>query len=102
MKTTALALVSALSVAGLTLTAAPAMADGHVEKANKLSVDNTIEELMSNKASAAVLEKHLPGIGSHMMYDFFKGMTLKELAPQSSGLVTDETIAKIAADLKAL
>ena len=102
MKTTALALVGALSAAGLTLTAAPALADGHIEKAKKLTVDNTIEELMSDKASAAVLEKHLPGIGSHMMYDFFKGMTLKELAPQSGGQVTEATIAKIAADLKAL
>ncbi|MEL6541255.1 MAG: hypothetical protein AAF249_10205 [Pseudomonadota bacterium] len=102
MKTTALALAGALSAATMTLTAAPALADGHVEKANKLSIDNTIEELMSDKASAAVLEKHLPGIGSHMMYDFFKGMTLKELAPQSGGQVTEETIAKIASDLKAL
>ncbi|MEM6584986.1 MAG: hypothetical protein AAF692_04465 [Pseudomonadota bacterium] len=102
MKTTVLA--AALLVLGA---AAPALADGHEAKtqeatANKLTIENTIEELMSNEAAAAVLEKHLPGIGSHMMYDFFKGWTLAELAPQSGGLVTDDTIAKIKADLDAL
>ena len=86
--------------------AAPALADNPAEKteapAKKLTIDNSIEELMANKASAAILEKHMPGIASHNAYNQFKGMSLVELQPWSGGLITDEIIAAVTADLEAL
>ena len=46
-----------------------------------LTINNSIEELMGNEATAVVLEKHIPGIGGHSAYNQFKGMTLVELQP---------------------
>ena len=101
MKTTAF--ITALALLGA---AAPALADGHTEKGatkvEKLTINSSIETLMANEKSAAILEKHLPGIGSHSAYDQFKGMSLVELQPWSAGLVTDEIIAAVTADLEAL
>lgn len=100
MKTTAL---SALLILGA---ASPAMADEHAEKteqkAVKLTIDNSIEELMANEATAAILLKHIPGIDGHPAYGQFKGMSLIELQPWSAGQVTDEIIAAVKADLEAL
>jgi len=100
MKNTAFA---ALLVLGA---AAPAMADGHMEKveapAEKLSIDSSIENLMANEATAAILLKHIPGINEHPAYDQFKGMSLIALQPWSAGAVTDEIIAAVKADLEAL
>jgi len=100
MKHTALA---ALLVLGA---AAPAMADGHMEKAEapaeKLSIDSSIENLMANEATAAILLKHIPGINEHPAYDQFKGMSLIALQPWSAGAVTDEIIAAVKADLATL
>ncbi|MEM7689181.1 MAG: hypothetical protein AAF291_09175 [Pseudomonadota bacterium] len=101
MKTTAFA--AALLVFGV---AAPAMADGHREKAQapaqKLTIDSSIETLMASEAGAAILLKHIPGINEHPAYDQFKGMSLVELQPWSAGAVTDEIIAAVTADLAAL
>ena len=102
MKLTAFAAAFALLGAS-----APALADGHEEKTEEaakeaLTINNSIEELMGNEATAAVLEKHIPGIGSHSAYDQFKGMSLVELQPWSGGLITDEIIAAVTADLEAL
>jgi hypothetical protein len=83
------------------------LADHHAEKTEEavtetLTINNSIEELMGNEATAAILEKHMPGIGSHSAYNQFKGMSLVELQPWSGGLVTDEIIAAVTADLEAL
>ena len=102
MKITALAAAFALLGA-----ATPAFADGDEEKTEEvakeaLTINNSIEELMGNEATAAILEKHVPGIGSHSAYDQFKSMSLIELQPWSGGLITDEIIAAVTADLEAL
>ncbi|MDJ0978446.1 MAG: hypothetical protein QNI87_07905 [Erythrobacter sp.] len=100
MKTTAFA---ALLILGA---ATPAMADSPMETTDeavaKLSIDNSIEELMANEVTAAVLLKHIPGIDEHPAYGQFKGMSLIELQPWSAGAVTDEIIAAVKADLEAL
>lgn len=101
MKTTAFA--AALLVLGA---AAPVLADGHMDKtaapAEKLTIDSSIEKLMANEATAAIVLKHIPGINEHPAYDQFKGMSLVELQPWSAGAVTDEIIAAVTADLAAL
>ncbi|MEM6492925.1 MAG: hypothetical protein AAF650_00960 [Pseudomonadota bacterium] len=101
MKTTAFAAAFLLLGA-----ATPALADDHMEKteetAEKLTINNSIEELMANEETAAILLKHIPGIDEHPAYGQFKGMSLIELQPWSAGAVTDEIIAAVTADLQAL
>lgn len=71
--------------------AAPAALDG----------DSPIEEIAAIPAGKAALDKHVAGVTTHAAYDQFKGMSLRALAPMSGGLITDEKIAAIEADLKA-
>ncbi|MEM6907602.1 MAG: hypothetical protein AAF494_02895 [Pseudomonadota bacterium] len=104
MKSLAVAAALAVSVV-----ASPAYADGHAEKSTAeeaemaaLTIETPIEQLMADEQAAAVLEKHLPGVSQHPAYDQFKAMTLVQLKPWSQGMITDETLEKIAADLEAL
>lgn len=86
-------------------TPAPAPAatpDAAATPAAKLTVDTPVETIAADPAGKAVLEKDIPGITSHPMYDSFKSMSLKALQPMSSGALTDEMLNKVAADLAAL
>ena len=78
------------------------MADTMEAPAEAMTIDNSIEELMGTEATAAILQKHIPGIDQHPAYDQFKGMSLVELQPWSAGAVTDEIIAAVTAELEAL
>ena len=101
MKTTALAAATLLAFG----VAAPATAQDKTTteaKAQALTIDNSIEELMANKTTAAIVQKHLPGIDKHPAYGQFKTMSLIALQPWSAGAVTDEIIAAVKADLAAL
>lgn len=104
MKITALA--AALLAAGASAIAAqPALAEDKMEAEAApvaLSIDSTIEALMANEAAAAILEKHFPGIGAHPAYDQFKGMSLVQLQPWSQGMITEDSIAAVKADLEAM
>lgn len=105
MKTVTLAAFAALAC----LAAAPALAQTPPAAAApaaaapgpaKLSVETTpIEALAANPAAKAVLDKDLPGLTTHMMYDQFKSMTLVELEPQSGGQLTDAMVKAVQADL---
>ena len=109
MKTIALA--ATLLVLGA---ASPALADGHMEKvedtaaeqatAAKPTIDSPIESLMADAQAKAIVVKHFGGqdVSAHPMYEDFKAMSLKAVAPFSQGMVTDEMIAAIEADLAAL
>ena len=97
----AAALAPALFLAPvLALSATPALADDHAKAA--LTIDSSIEALMANDASKAVLLKHLGPLDQHPAYGQFKGMTLVQLKPLSGGQITDATLEKIKADLAAL
>lgn len=102
MKTLAFAAAFALFGA-----ATPAFADQpatNTEQPAKkaLTISHSIEDLMGTEATAAILEKHVPGIASHSAYNQFKGMSLVQLQPWSGGLITDAIIAAVAKDLEAL
>ena len=89
----------AASLAGLSLmlTAGAALA------ADALSVEtSTIEELVANPAAKAILDKDVPMLTSHPAFDQFKAMTLKALQPLSQGVLTDEILATVQADLDKL
>ena len=102
-------LISALAAAALaTGSLAGLTAPAHATEAAAVSVranptiDSPIKDLLADPDTAAILEKHLPGIGSHPALPQFEDMTLAEVAPYSEGEVTDAIIAAIDADIKAL
>lgn len=81
------------------LATTPALAE---ETANALSVNSPIQALMANEAAKAVVVKHLGPLDQHPMYEQFKAMSLPEVMPWSQGMITEETLAKIKAELEAL
>ena len=68
------------------------------------SIDTPIETLMADERAKAVVIANLGGqdITQHPYYEQFKAMSLKELAPFSQGLITEEMLTKIAAELAAI
>ncbi|NQX94557.1 MAG: hypothetical protein HRT64_06520 [Erythrobacter sp.] len=106
MKTTVLATLIVLASAAPAFAQdeapAPEMAETMEAPAEAMTINNSIEELMGTEATAAILQKHIPGIDQHPAYDQFKGMSLIELQPWSAGAVTDEIIAAVTAELEAL
>jgi hypothetical protein len=67
--------------------------------ATSLTLDTPIEQIVASPAGKAVLDKDLPGLTSHAMYDQFKTMSLKDLQPMSQGAITDEALKKVGDDL---
>lgn len=80
---------------------ADAATDAEPAGKTMLTIDTPIEQLVADERAKAVLEKHVPGISAHPAYDQFKAMTLVQLKPWSQGMITDETLAAISADLDA-
>jgi hypothetical protein len=66
-----------------------------------VTIDSPIEAIAADAKGKAVLDATFPGMTAHPMYDQFKAMTLKQIAPMSQGAITDEAIAKAAAALAA-
>jgi hypothetical protein len=66
------------------------------------TITSSIKDLLANPATAAVLEKHLPGVSQHPALPQFQDMTLSQVAPLSGGAVTPAIIEAIDTDLKAL
>jgi hypothetical protein len=82
--------------------AAPALAEdaaAAVPMAAVFTIDTPIEALMADERAKAVVAAHLPGIDQHPAYDQIKAMSLKAVAPFSQGMISEEALAKIAADL---
>jgi hypothetical protein len=59
----------------------------------------TIGELLDNAAAKAVIDKHLPGFSGNSQIEMARGMTLSQIQPFASDVVTDAALAKIDADL---
>ncbi len=98
MKLVVAALVAAsLSSAAFAADAVPAAAPAAT--VTKFSTDTPIEQLAADPKASAVLDADFPNITKHPMYDSFKSMSLKEVAPMSGGKITDAQLAKAAADL---
>ena len=66
------------------------------------TIESSIKDLLANPETAAVLEKHLPGVGQHPALPQFQDMTLTQVAPMSGGAVTPAIVTAIDTDLKAL
>lgn len=96
--------LTALALAAVAITA-PAFAAEEAATtttAAAFTVDTPIEALMADERAKAVVVKHLAGIDQHPAYEQFKALSLKSLAPFSQGLITEDVLAKIAADLAAI
>lgn len=76
---------------------------GHSDQAPaaKFTLDTPIEQLMADERAKAVVLKHFGGqdVTQHPMYGQFKMMSLKAVAPFSQGMITQDMLTKIAADL---
>jgi hypothetical protein len=92
-----------LALAAITApVAATAQDDATAAPMAMFTIETPIEALMADERAKAVVVKHLAGIDQHPAYDQFKALSLKSLAPFSQGLITDEVLEKIAADLAAI
>lgn len=76
---------------------------GHAAAPAAPSVETSpIVDLVDNPETKAILDKHVPGVAEHPSYEMFKGMTLRQVEPMSEGVLDDEKLAAIQADLEAL
>jgi len=68
------------------------------------TIDTPIETLMADERAKAVVIQNFGGtdLTAHPAYDQFKSLSLKALAPFSQGLISEEMLTKIAADLAAI
>lgn len=66
------------------------------------SIESTVRDLLENDAAKAVVEQHLPGISDHPQIDMARGMSLSTVAKYTDGLISQDALEKIDADLKAL
>jgi hypothetical protein len=92
-----LALAGVIAPAAVLAQDAPAPAP-----AATFSIDTPIQTLVADARAKAVLDKYLPGIDQHPAYPQFKELSLRTVAPFSQGMITDEMLAKIDADLAAI
>ena len=101
MKLVICALAAVLSAAPLVAQTVPAPPPAPSTSA-KFTLDTPIETIVADPAGRAVLDKDLPGMSTHPMYETFKSMTLNALQPVSQGQITDAQMAAVQADLAAI
>jgi hypothetical protein len=70
--------------------------------AAKFTLDTPIQEIVADAQGKAAIDKNLPGLIGLPQYDMFKGLSLNQLKAYSDGKLTDEILAKTAADLAAI
>src|SRR5690606_31078849 len=66
------------------------------------SIESKLGDLLDNDATKAILEKHMPGISTHPQVSMGKGFALSMVAEFSGGLITEDILVKVNADLSAL
>lgn len=80
------------------MTAALSVSSMSAFAAAKLTVDSTMGELIDNKDSKAVLDKHLPGMSENPQMEQARPMSLKALQ-QFAPNITDEKLKAVDEDL---
>jgi len=84
------------------IAAAAQTAPAAAPAAAKLTIDSSIESIAANPRGKAILDATFPGMLAHESYAMFKGMSLKQVQPYANGRITDEQVAKVAAELAKL
>jgi len=100
MKTIAFAVAAAL----IPVTASSALADPApaVAPAKLSTADTDLGTLLDNPGAKAVLQKYIPQMIASPQIDMARSMTLKQLQGYAGDALTDDTLAKIDADLAKL
>ncbi len=92
LKTLTIALTLALA------STTPALA----QMASYTTAETTIGVLLEDAAAKAILDKHIPGLTDNPSIAMAGGMTLKALQAVAGDKVTDDMLAAVDADFKAM
>jgi len=94
-------LKAAACAVALVLAAGPALAADPAAAAKPAfsTSESTIGELIDNPETKAIFDKHLPGVSSNEQFEMAKAMTLRQVQAYAPDQFTDETLAKLDADL---
>jgi len=65
-------------------------------------LDVPISKIADMDGGCAVLDKDFPGLRKHPMYQFFKNMTLHQIAAMSKGKITPDMLQQAQIDLAAI
>ncbi|KZE10967.1 MULTISPECIES: hypothetical protein [Sphingomonas] len=95
-------LFTAAALLAMPLAASAQTAPAPAPAAAKLTIDSSIETIAANPKGKAILDAQFPGMLAHESYPMFKGMSLKQVQPYAQGRITDEQVAKVAAELAKL
>lgn len=79
--------------------ATPASAQPAPAATATLNADTQIETLMAKPEAKVLLLKYVPEIENHPAYEQFKTMSVRQLQPLAGGLITDEKISALEAEL---
>ena len=66
------------------------------------SIETKLGDLLDNEATKAILEKHMPGISTHPQIGMGRGFPLSTVAKFAGGLITQEMLDKVNAELATL
>jgi hypothetical protein len=96
---TGLFLAALLATPALAQNASPPAA---AAATTSFSADTPLQAVVADANAKAALDKTLPMLAKHPAFEQFKSMSLRELQAYSEGKITNEMVAKVDADLKAL
>jgi hypothetical protein len=66
------------------------------------SLDIPIEQIASTPNGCALLDRDFPGMRQHPMYEYFKSMSLNQVAAMSKGQITPAMMTRARLDLASL
>ena len=101
LKTLAIAATLVLANAAPVLADAPAPVAAE-EKQAYSTAETTLGVLLEDPAAKAIIDKHIPGLTDNPSISMAAGMTLKALQAMAGDKVTDEMLAAVDADFKAM
>ncbi len=66
------------------------------------TTETTLGVLLEDAAAKAIIDKHIPGLTDNPSISMAAGMTLKALQAMAGDKITDEMLAAVDADFKAM
>lgn len=67
--------------------------------AGAVTIDTPLEQMIAIPAAKAIIDKDVPGLTTHPMFDQFKKMSLREVQPYTQGQLSDEALKQVSVDL---
>lgn len=64
-----------------------------------LSIGSSIAELAADPRGRAILDRRIPGLTHHPLYEVFKALSLPQLAPNAPGEISQQQVAQVQSDL---